>query len=50
MVKSSFLLIIILFLSSQLYSREKDVNDEPGVSIFYEMGGKFFSLADGGNW
>jgi hypothetical protein len=46
MLKRSFLLVIFLLLSSQLYSQEKDVNNEPGAAIYYEMGGKFFHSAN----
>lgn len=46
MLKRSFLFVIILLFSNQLYSQEKDVNNEPGVAIYYEMGGKFFHSAN----
>lgn len=39
-------LIIILFLTTQLFAQEKDDNNESGTAFFFEMGGKWFYSAN----
>ncbi len=34
--------MIVLFLSGQLISQEKDVDTEPGTAFYLELGGKLF--------
>ena len=42
MFKFFFAIFIILLLTVQLFSQEKDVSSEPGTAFFLEMGGKLF--------
>ena len=46
MPKLNSYFITILLLSSQLFSQEKNINNEPGTAFFFEMGGKFFYSAN----